>query len=334
MGQNLISQTTTDGQRDAMLTVLTAFAIKFTNYVVNLTPEDIAGLAKFKAADIGALETGQTFAQHPPSAISADMTIGELNMDVALARQLILLLAAEQKADLIRTILIACLSNGRVKPDELYRVEKAKGKNPQDATSLETCGERRARGPQTPTNPARVASQSPAEPPPWARGPASFARGADHRLLNRARPSVGREATPISQETHCLRTWSCLRLTGKLMLTHIGGVVMTTNRESDVFAAISHRARRQILDLLTETERPVSVIAAHFDMSRPAVSQHLRILLDAGLLTERRQGRERRYRLVPEQLSPVRDWMAHYERFWDDHLDRLQKQLTKEAKHD
>jgi len=66
-------------------------------------------------------------------------------------------------------------------------------------------------------------------------------------------------------------------------------------------------------------------------MSRPAVSQHLRILLDAGLVAEQRHGRERRYRLVPEQLGPVRDWIAHYERFWDDRLKRLQKLLTKKG---
>ena len=97
----------------------------------------------------------------------------------------------------------------------------------------------------------------------------------------------------------------------------------------DVFAAISHRARRQILELLTNTRRSVSDIAAHFEMSRPAVSQHLRILLDAGLLTEQRHGRERRYQFVPERLEPVRDWMKQYEQFWDDRLLRLQQQLSK-----
>ena len=109
-------------------------------------------------------------------------------------------------------------------------------------------------------------------------------------------------------------------------------MVVTLDREPDVFGAISHRARRQMLDLLTAAERPVSDIAAHFEMSRPAVSQHLRILLDAGLVTEQRYGRERRYRLVPEQLGPVREWIAHYERFWDDRLQRLQKTLSKKSK--
>lgn len=106
-------------------------------------------------------------------------------------------------------------------------------------------------------------------------------------------------------------------------------MVTHPDREPDVFVAISHRARRQMLDMLAESERPVSAIAAHFDMSRPAVSQHLKVLLDAGLLTERRQGRERLYHFDPVRLSAVRDWIAHYERFWDDHLLRLQKHLSK-----
>jgi DNA-binding transcriptional ArsR family regulator len=111
-------------------------------------------------------------------------------------------------------------------------------------------------------------------------------------------------------------------------------MVVTPNREPDVFGAISHPARRHMLDLLAEADRSVKAIARHFKMSRPAVSQHLRVLLDAGLVTEQRHGRERRYRLVPEQLGPLRDWIAHYERFWDDHLQRLRKHLTKGTKND
>jgi DNA-binding transcriptional ArsR family regulator len=106
-------------------------------------------------------------------------------------------------------------------------------------------------------------------------------------------------------------------------------MVMTLNREQDVFGAISHPARRRMLDLLVETDRSVSTIAGHFQMSRPAVSQHLRILLDAGLVTEERHGRERRYHLIPARLGPVRDWIAHYERFWDHRLQRLQKLVSK-----
>src|SRR5262245_7467235 len=83
-------------------------------------------------------------------------------------------------------------------------------------------------------------------------------------------------------------------------------MVATSQCEPDVFGAISHPARRRMLDLLTEAERSVSDIAGHFAMSRPAVSQHLRVLLDAGLVTEQRHGRERRYRLIPAQLIPNR----------------------------
>ena len=107
---------------------------------------------------------------------------------------------------------------------------------------------------------------------------------------------------------------------------------MASNRESDVFGAISHPARRRMLDLLAEADHSVNAMAGHFQMSRPAVSQHLRVLRDSGLVTEQRHGRERRYHLVPERLGPVRDWIAHYERFWDYRLQRLQKQLTKRSK--
>ena len=107
---------------------------------------------------------------------------------------------------------------------------------------------------------------------------------------------------------------------------------MTVTPNPDVFGAISHPARRHMLDLVAEADRSVNTIAGHFNMSRPAVSQHLRILLDAGLVTEQRHGRERRYSLVPKQLSEVRDWIAHYERFWDDRLQRLQLVVAKKGK--
>jgi DNA-binding transcriptional ArsR family regulator len=121
-------------------------------------------------------------------------------------------------------------------------------------------------------------------------------------------------------------------LTRKWLLTYIDDMAVTADREPDVFGAISHPARRRMLDLLLEADRSVSTIAGHFQMSRPAVSQHLRILLDAGLVTEERHGRERHYHLVPAPLGPVRDWIANYERFWDDHLQRLQNHLEAVSK--
>ncbi len=109
-------------------------------------------------------------------------------------------------------------------------------------------------------------------------------------------------------------------------------MVATTKHEPDIFGAIAHPARRQMLDLLVDADRSVNAIAGHFAMSRPAVSQHLRILLDAGLVTEQRHGRERHYRLMPARLAAVRDWLAHYERFWDHHLQRLEQHLVKRSK--
>lgn len=122
-------------------------------------------------------------------------------------------------------------------------------------------------------------------------------------------------------------------MTRKHFLTYHGSImVQPVDREQVVFDAICHPARRRMLNLLVEADRSVNTIAGHFEMSRPAVSQHLRILLDAGLVTEQRHGRERRYHFVPERLGPVRDWIAQYERFWDERLGRLQKLLTKQSK--
>ena len=121
------------------------------------------------------------------------------------------------------------------------------------------------------------------------------------------------------------------RLTRKVWLTY--SVRMADGRDAprpDGFAALAHPARRQILDLLAEGERSVGGIAAHFAISRPAVSQHLRVLLAAGLVSERRRGRERRYRLRPEGMREAYDWLAHYRRFWDERLGRLTRHLAKE----
>ena len=88
--------------------------------------------------------------------------------------------------------------------------------------------------------------------------------------------------------------------------------------------AIAAPRRREILRLVWDTEVPAGEIAAHFDVSRPAISQHLKVLKDAGLVTERRQGTMRLYRARPEGLSEVR---AFLEGFWDERLDRLDEYL-------
>ncbi len=93
--------------------------------------------------------------------------------------------------------------------------------------------------------------------------------------------------------------------------------------DADIFTAIAHPVRRQILDQLVEGKQSVARLAEPFGMSRPAISQHLRILREVGLVTEQRRGRERQYRLQPEGLYEVRAWMQKYERFWQQRLAAL-----------
>ncbi|MFT3785867.1 MAG: metalloregulator ArsR/SmtB family transcription factor [Tepidisphaeraceae bacterium] len=101
--------------------------------------------------------------------------------------------------------------------------------------------------------------------------------------------------------------------------------------EADVFEAISHPARRRMLDLLAVTDRSVNDLAGHFRMSRPAVSQHLKVLRDSGLVSEQRHGRERHYHFEPQRLAAVRDWVKLYDRLWDDRLNQLKALLSKRA---
>ena len=91
--------------------------------------------------------------------------------------------------------------------------------------------------------------------------------------------------------------------------------------EMDLVArAIAEPRRRQILAMVRERELSAGEIAAGFDVSRPAISQHLTVLRGAGLLSERRQGTSRYYRARPEGLAGLRDFM---EQFWTDRLERL-----------
>ncbi len=92
---------------------------------------------------------------------------------------------------------------------------------------------------------------------------------------------------------------------------------------SDAYRAISAPTRRVILDLLQERERSVNELVESVEMSQPAVSQHLRILQEAGLVTYTKHGRHRIYQLNAEPLREVYDWLGHYERFWRRKLDAL-----------
>lgn len=89
------------------------------------------------------------------------------------------------------------------------------------------------------------------------------------------------------------------------------------------FRAIADPSRRAILDLLAESKRTVTEMLGHFRFSQPALSKHLRILREAGLVRCEADGRQHRYSLQAEGLRSVAEWVRHYERFWTDRLDAL-----------
>jgi DNA-binding transcriptional ArsR family regulator len=94
---------------------------------------------------------------------------------------------------------------------------------------------------------------------------------------------------------------------------------------SDAFHAVSDPTRRAILDRLRGGSAPVTDIAAGFRMSRPAVSKHLRILREARLVAEKRDGRNRIYELTPGPLLECAHWLEGYRRFWQVNLTSLKR---------
>lgn len=103
------------------------------------------------------------------------------------------------------------------------------------------------------------------------------------------------------------------------------------DKAGDVYHAIADGNRRRLLELLIEDERSVNECAPHFGITLGAVSQHLKVLLDAGLVERRKQGRYRYYRAAPAALREVHEWTAQYRRFWEASLDRLGDYLDREA---
>jgi DNA-binding transcriptional ArsR family regulator len=93
--------------------------------------------------------------------------------------------------------------------------------------------------------------------------------------------------------------------------------------------AIAEPRRREILHLVQNSELPAGAIASHFEVTRPAISQHLRVLVDAGLLTERRQGTRRLYRARPEGLEELREYL---DGFWGGRLWLLKQAAEKEER--
>ena len=93
------------------------------------------------------------------------------------------------------------------------------------------------------------------------------------------------------------------------------------------FAVLAEPTRRDILDLLRDGERPVGDLVDRLRMSQPAVSKHLRVLRDAGLVDVRADAQRRLYRLRPEPLAEIDEWLAPYRRLWSRSLDKLETHL-------
>ena len=96
------------------------------------------------------------------------------------------------------------------------------------------------------------------------------------------------------------------------------------------FSALADPTRREIMTLLGSGEKSLSEITPHFDMSRPAVSKHVRILEGAGLIQISPKGRRRIHRLNPKGLQPVSEWIGLFDAFWDDRLAALKSTIEGE----
>ncbi|OJU74773.1 MAG: transcriptional regulator [Bacteroidetes bacterium 47-18] len=97
----------------------------------------------------------------------------------------------------------------------------------------------------------------------------------------------------------------------------------------DVFQAIADPTRRAIIGMIAKEPVNVNTIAEQFDVSRQAVSLHLKILAECGLLTMKQQGRERICEAKLEKLNEVNEWIAQYKQFWEARLDKLEMYLAK-----
>jgi DNA-binding transcriptional ArsR family regulator len=101
----------------------------------------------------------------------------------------------------------------------------------------------------------------------------------------------------------------------------------TAVAEDRIFHALADPSRRAIFESLTTGEAAVKELTARFDISQPAVSQHLAALRDAGLVDGRREGRFVYYHVEPSGMKPLIDWVAHYRAFWPERVGRLEQLL-------
>lgn len=98
--------------------------------------------------------------------------------------------------------------------------------------------------------------------------------------------------------------------------------------------ALADTTRRRIVELLAEQDRSAGELAAEFPVSRPAVSRHLRVLREAGLVRSRPEAQRRLYSLDPTPLAELDEWLGRYRSFWAQRLDALDTQLRRAARED
>jgi len=97
----------------------------------------------------------------------------------------------------------------------------------------------------------------------------------------------------------------------------------------DVFQAIADPTRRDIISLVARNSMTSNDVAASFDVSRQAISKHIKILMECGILMIDQQGRERYYSLQPKKLAQVADWIEPFRKMWEDKFNRLDDVLKK-----
>lgn len=97
----------------------------------------------------------------------------------------------------------------------------------------------------------------------------------------------------------------------------------------DVFQAIADPTRRSILGLLALQSLTLNAVAENYNISRPAISKHIKVLTECGLVEIKQEGRERYCTARLEKLSEVNDWIAQYKQFWEKQLDALEQYLDK-----
>ena len=97
----------------------------------------------------------------------------------------------------------------------------------------------------------------------------------------------------------------------------------------DVFQAIADPVRRDIIGLLAHERLTVNKVAENFDISRPAISKHIKILKECGVISINKKGRERYCEVLPKNLMPVANWVEQYRKLWEEKLDSFENYLTK-----